>query len=94
METRLAVSSTAKSLQTLYEVHVACNKCGNVHNLGITVALEDGPVTKQSIGALYKDKSLPKHLADLANISVSCPKTGRQSTQKSHQQIFLVPAKS
>ena len=53
--------------------------------MGISVLLEDGPVDKQSIGALYKGKTLPKHLADLANNSVSCPKTGRQSTQKNTQ---------
>jgi hypothetical protein len=80
--------------QTLYGVLVSCNKCGGVHEMGISVLLEDGPVDKQSIGALYKGKTLPKHLADLANNSVSCPKTGRQSTQKNTQQIFLVPPKS
>jgi hypothetical protein len=62
--------------------------------MGISVLLEDGPIAKQSIGALYKGKTLPKQLADLANNSVSCPKTGRQSTQKNTQQIFLVPPKS
>jgi len=92
--TRLAVASTAKSSPTLYEVHVGCNKCGDVHNMGITVVVENGPATKQNISALYQEKSLPKNLADLANNSISCPKTGRQSTQKNNQQIFLVPTKS
>jgi transcription elongation factor Elf1 len=92
--TRGADSCTTKSSQTLYEVIVSCNKCGGVHEMGISVALENGPVDKQSIDALYKGKTLPKNLADLANNSVSCPKTGRQSTQKNHQQIFLVPTKS
>jgi hypothetical protein len=91
---RGADHTTAKSSQTLYEVLVSCNKCGDVHEMGISVVVEDGPVDKQSIGALYKGKTLPKNLADLANNSVSCPKTGRQSTQKNHQQIFLVPPKS
>ena len=86
--------STAKSSQTLYEVLVTCNKCGGIHELGISVALEDGPVDKQSLGALYKGKTLPKNLADLANNGVSCPMTGRHSTQKNIQQIFLVPPKS
>jgi hypothetical protein len=62
--------------------------------MGFSVVLEDGPFDKQSIGALYKGKTIPKNLADLANNSVSCPKTGRQSTQKNNQQIFLVPTKS
>ena len=61
--------------------------------MGISVVLEGGPFVKQSIGALYKEKSVPKNLADLANNSITCPKTGRQSTQKNHQHIFLVPPK-
>jgi len=88
---RLAAATSVKRSKNLYEIHVGCNKCGDVHNLGITVILEDGPVAKQSIGVLYKEKSLPKNLAELVNNSVSCPNTGRQSTQKNHQQIFLVP---
>jgi hypothetical protein len=80
--------------QKRYRVLVSCNKCGDLHEMGISVALEDGPVDKQSIGALYKGKTLPKQLADLANNSISCPKTGRQSAQKDTQQIFLVPAKN
>jgi len=89
-----AVHSTTKNSQTLYDVFVSCNKCGGVHEMGISVALEGGPFIKQSIGALYKEKSLPKNLADLANHSITCPRTGRQSTQKNQQQIFLVPPKS
>lgn len=89
-----AVHSTAKNSQTLYGVFVSCNKCGGVHEMGISVALEGGPCAKQSIGALYKERSVPKNLADLANNSITCPQTGRQSTQKSHQHIFLVPPKS
>lgn len=89
-----ASHSIAKNSQTLYGVLVSCNKCGGVHEMGFSVVLEDGPFDKQSIGALYKGKTIPKNLADLANNSVSCPKTGRQSTQKNNQQIFLVPTKS
>lgn len=89
-----ASHSIAKTSQTLYGVLVSCNKCGGVHEMGFSVVLEDGPFDKQSIGALYKGKTIPKNLADLANNSVSCPKTGRQSTQKNNQQIFLVPTKS
>jgi hypothetical protein len=62
--------------------------------MGISVVLEDGPINKQSIGTLYKGKTLPKSLADLANNSITCPKTGRQSTQKNNEQIFLVPPKN
>lgn len=86
--------STAKNSQTLYGVLVSCNKCGGVHELGISVLLEDGPAEKKSIAVLYDGKTLPKNLADLTNTSVTCPKTGRQSIQKNTRQIFLVPAKS
>ena len=91
---RVAMSSTANSSPVVYEVHVACNKCGALHDTGITVLLNDGPPNKQSVSAYYRDKTLPKNLADLVNNSVSCPKTGRQSTQKNTEQIFLIPPKS
>lgn len=77
-----------------YGVFASCNKCGGVHELGISVLLTDGPVDRQSIAELYRGKTLPKNLADLANNSVTCPKTGRQSTQKNNDQIFLLPLKS
>ena len=89
-----AVHTTAKNSQTLYGVFVSCNRCSGVHEMGISVALEGGPFVKQSLGALYKEKSVPKNLADLANNTVTCPQTGRQFTQKNHQYIFLVPPKS
>jgi hypothetical protein len=69
----------------------ACNKCAGLHEMGITVTMENGPVEKQSVGDLYDGKSLPKVLADLTDMSISCSKTGRQSTQKNLHQIFLVP---
>ncbi len=60
--------------------------------MGISVVLDDGPLNKQSIGAHYQGKVLPKNLADLINNSITCLKTGRQSTQKNNEQIFLVPS--
>jgi len=62
--------------------------------MGISVALEGGPFVKQSLSTLCKEKSVPKNLADLVNHGITCPQTGRQSTQKSLQHIFLVPPKS
>jgi hypothetical protein len=62
--------------------------------MGISVVIEDGPFDKQSIGELYNGKTLPKSLEDLTNNSVTCPTTGKQSTQKNNRQIFLVPPKS
>jgi hypothetical protein len=62
--------------------------------MGISVRMENGPAGKQSIGDLYDGKSLPKNLANLSQNSVTCPKTGRQSTQRDNHQIFLVPTKN
>jgi hypothetical protein len=88
------VPSTEKRSQARYKVVVSCNKCGGEHEMGISVVLDDGPFNKQSVGVQYKGKMLPKSLADLTNNSVTCPKTGRQSTQKNNEQIFLVPSKN
>jgi hypothetical protein len=86
--------SSARNSSAEYGVLVSCNKCGGLHDLGISVAMEDGPADQQSIGVLYEGKTLPKSLADLASRSITCPKTGKQSIQKNNQQIFLVPTKS
>jgi hypothetical protein len=86
--------SAAKNTPVRYGVVVSCNKCGGTHDIGISIMLTAGPVVRQSIGALYRGKTLPKNLAELANNSVTCPNTGRQSTQKNNDQIFLVPPKS
>jgi hypothetical protein len=87
-----SVSSTASN-QSRYEVLVSCNKCGGAHDMGISITMVDGPVAKQSVGDFYRGKIVPKNLADLGNNCVTCPKTGRQSTQKNNHQIFLVPVK-
>ncbi len=89
-----AVPSTEKRSHVQYRVVASCNKCGGVHEMGVSVVLDDGPFNKQSIGAHYKGKTLPKSLADLTNNSITCLKTGRQSTQKNNDQIFLVPSKN
>ena len=94
MQLRLDLDSAEGRSQVRYRIVVACNKCGGVHEMGISVVLDDGPFNQQSIAARYKGKTLPKSLADLANSSITCPRTGRQSTQKDNEQIFLVPSKS
>ena len=89
-----AVGSTAKSPQSRYGIVVSCNKCGGAHDMGVSFAMVDGPVDKQSIGDFYRGKTVPKNLAELSGHSVTCPKTGRQSTQKNNHQIFLIPTPS
>jgi hypothetical protein len=89
-----AIPPTRKSLAAQYSIFALCNKCGGMHDMGATVLLKDGPIKKQSIGQVYKDKNLPEILAKLSSKSVTCPATGRGFTQKDNQQIFLVPTKS
>jgi antirestriction protein len=90
MQLKVSVPTAHNSIPE-YSIVVACNKCAGLHEMGICVTIPNGPVEKQSVGDLYVGKSLPKSLADLPNTSISCPKTGRQSTQKNLHQIFLVP---
>ncbi len=85
------IAPSASGAPVRYAVVVSCNKCGGTHETGISIILTDGPVVRQSIGAFYRGKSLPKNLGELANNSVTCPNTGRQSAQKNNDQIFLVP---
>jgi hypothetical protein len=91
MQLKVSVPTTAHNSIPEYSIVVACNKCAGLHEMGICVTIPNGPVEKQSVGDLYVGKSLPKSLADLPNTSISCPKTGRQSTQKNLHQIFLIP---
>jgi|SRR4030095_4661937 hypothetical protein len=98
MQLKLAIQEapplTAHNSTSQYSIVVSCNKCAGVHEMGISVTMENGPANKQSIGDLYNGKSLPKNLANLSQNSVTCPKTGRQSTQRNNHQIFLVPTKN
>jgi len=86
------VPSAVRSVLAPYRVLVFCNKCGGLHETGISVTLGDGPPDKRSLADFYGENGLPKSLAHVMNHSVTCPRTGRQSTQKNSHQIFLVPS--
>ena len=75
-----------------YAIYVFCNECGDVHPMGIKIALENGPDEKQSIGDTYSGKELPQNIASLINNRIQCPKTGKLFVQKDNDQVFLVPA--
>jgi hypothetical protein len=94
MQLNLSIEDGATSTGKSYGVFVSCNKCGEMHDIGISVTMTDGPIAKQSIASLYDGKALPKILSDLSSNAVTCPKTGRQSIQKNNHHIFLVPPKS
>ena len=74
-----------------YDVFAVCNACGDLHPLGISATLDDGPANKQSIADAYEDKDFPPSLAALKDRRVYCPKTGRQYSQRDAKKIFLVP---
>jgi hypothetical protein len=74
-----------------YAIFVLCIACGDLHPMGISVMLEDGPSAKESIAKSYAGKDLPSTLAGLKNKRVYCPKTGRQYSQNDNNKVFLVP---
>jgi hypothetical protein len=88
-----ALASTVHNATAQYSIRASCNKCAGVHETGISITMEDGPVDKQSIGDFYNGKSLPKSLATLSSAILTCNLTGRQLIQKDTKQIFLVPIK-
>lgn len=75
----------------LYSVYFFCNECGDVHPLGISVNLDDGPTKKESVNDVYQGKELPGSIVTLNNISTICPKTKIKTSQKNNDQVFLVP---
>lgn len=73
-----------------YSVYVFCNECADVHPMGITISLDDGPPQRESIGNLYAGKELPSDIAMLRDNKTVCPNTGKWFNQKDNNQIFLV----
>jgi len=74
-----------------YSVYVFCDDCGDVHPMGISIELEDGPADKASIGDTYAGKELPPQIAKLLNNITHCPKSGKSILQRNNDQVFLVP---
>jgi len=74
-----------------YSVHFFCDECSEVHPFGIVLSLDDGPAERASIGDTYAGKDLPPQIALLTNNWVTCPNTGRLTSQKDNNQVFLVP---
>ncbi len=48
-----------------YSIHFFCDECSQVHPIGITLTLDDGPPAKESIGNTYAGKELPPQVATL-----------------------------
>jgi len=74
-----------------YSVYFFCDECAQVHPLGILIDLNDGPAKKESIGDTYAGKELPPQIATLIGNMTNCPTTGKLTSQKDNNQVFLVP---
>jgi len=78
---------------TQYSVHFFCDECSEVHPLGISIEMDDGPVEKESIGNLYAGKELPTEIATLTGNKTICPNTNKMTSQKDNHQVFIVAVK-
>jgi hypothetical protein len=76
-----------------YSIFVSCNKCGGIHDSGISVMMQVGFFHQQSLLEAYNG-NVPQSLSHVARTMVTCPLTGRQSIQKDEAKIFLVPIKN
>jgi hypothetical protein len=75
----------------MYSVHFLCNECSEIHQRrGIVLPLDGGPSVRASIGATYAGKELPAILADLGANVLTCLKTGKLTSQKDNDKVFLV----
>jgi hypothetical protein len=52
--------------------------------------LDDGPSVRASIGATYAGKELPTILVNLGANVLTCPNTGKLTSQKDNDKVFLV----
>jgi hypothetical protein len=77
-----------------YSVHFFCDECSEVHPLGISISLADGPVDRASIGDTYAGKEIDPMLVNMTNNSTICPNTRKMTSQKDNDQVFLVPTGS
>jgi hypothetical protein len=75
-----------------YSIHFFCDECSQVHQIWITLTLDDGPPAKESIGNTYAGKELPPQVATLIDNKTTCPNTGKLTSQKDNSQVFLVPS--
>ena len=71
-----------------YSVHFFCNECSEVHPMrGIVLPLDGGPSIRASVGATYASKELPVLLANLGANVLTCPKTGKLTSQKDNDKV-------
>ena len=74
----------------MYSVYFFCDECNEVHPLGISIDLNDGPAEKASIGDVYAGKEIDPNIVNMMNNYTVCPNTGKLTSQKDNNQVFLV----
>lgn len=74
-----------------YSVHFFCDECSETHPMRIAIHLDDGPAEKDSIGNVYAGRELPPEVANLVGNKMTCPNTGKPTSQANNNQVFLVP---
>ena len=74
-----------------YSVHFFCDECFEVHPLGISISLDDGPVDQASIGDVYAGQKIDPVVVNMMGNMTTCPNTGKLTSQQDNNQVFLVP---
>jgi hypothetical protein len=77
-------------MHTTYLVRFICNECSDLHPMRFVLPLEDGPPARASMSATYAGKALPALLANVGANTVTCPKTGKLTSQKDNDDECVV----
>jgi hypothetical protein len=73
-----------------YRILVFCTDCGRTHPVKSTLLLDDGPIEKTTIAAVYKDKPLPMELVKLLKQDILCPELAK-SVVLDTEKVYLLP---
>ena len=73
------------------DIFIFCDRCSDLHPMGIFLELKDGPADTKNIADAYQGKETPPNLVRVVDNSVRCPKTNKLF-QPNMKQIFLMPA--
>ena len=76
---------------TLYSVLFYCEECHEVHPLGVSVNLDNGPDAKTRVSDLSANGDLDPYLTRMTSNKTTCPNTGQITSQSDHSQLFLIP---
>jgi hypothetical protein len=74
-----------------YHVHILCADCAEIHPLGVTIRLSDGPDKTHSLDQLYATRTPPAELSVFTNSKIRCLVTGKWTGPTDRKHVFLVP---